>query len=79
MPPLSKPLEKVKTVKHSIISSETYNTQVTKLDSGLRIASEKLYGDFCTVGVLIDSGPRYEKQFLNGITHFLEKLAFSVS
>jgi hypothetical protein len=79
LPPLSKPLENVKKVKHSVISSETYNTKVTRLESGLRVASEKLYGDFCTVGVLIDSGPRYEKHFLNGITHFLEKSAFSVS
>lgn len=29
--------------------------------------------------VIIDSGPRYETPFTNGITHFIEKLAFNVS
>jgi processing peptidase subunit alpha len=28
--------------------------------------------------VLIDSGPRYEVAYPNGISHFLEKLAFGV-
>jgi hypothetical protein len=28
--------------------------------------------------VIIGAGPRYEAPSLNGVTHFLEKLAFSV-
>ncbi len=32
------------------VSSNNYDTHVTKLDNGLRVASEKLFGDFCTVG-----------------------------
>jgi hypothetical protein len=51
---------------------------MTKLNNGLRVASEKLYGDFCTVGVIVSAGPRFENPNLNGVTHFLEKLAFSV-
>lgn len=54
-------------------------TQVTELSNGLRVASEKKFGQFCTVGVVIDSGARYEVAYPNGISHFLEKLAFHVS
>jgi hypothetical protein len=66
------------TTKFRSINSHNYDTHVTKLDNGLRLASEKLFGEFCTVGVIIDAGPRYEKSFKNGTTHFLEKLAFNV-
>jgi hypothetical protein len=34
------------------VSSHNYDTHVTKLDNGLRVASEKLFGEFCTVGGL---------------------------
>ena len=34
------------------------DTQITVLDSGIRVASEKRFGQFCTVGVAIDSGSR---------------------
>lgn len=35
------------------VSSQNYDTHVSVLDNGLRVASEKLFGDFCTVGGLI--------------------------
>lgn len=41
------------------------------------MASENRFGQFCTVGVVIDSGPRYEVAYPSGISHFLEKLAFN--
>lgn len=62
-----------------VVSSRNFDTHVTKLENGLTVASEKLFGEFCTVGVIIDAGPRYESTFLNGTTHFLEKLSFNVS
>ena len=34
---------------------------------------------WCLFVVLIDSGSRYESAYPSGVTHFLEKLAFSVS
>ena len=56
------------------------------------MASEQKFGQFCTVGVAIDSGSRYasgsalvyiikdlcryEVAFPSGISHYLEKLAF---
>lgn len=46
------------------------------LENGLRVVSQKKFGQFCTVGVAINSGSRYEVTFPSGISHFLEKLAF---
>ena len=81
LPPLNEQLRKSinpKNAKSTTINSHNYDTHVTQLDNGLRVASEKLFGEFCTVGVIIDAGPRYETPFINGITHFIEKLAFNV-
>ncbi|XP_050707963.1 mitochondrial-processing peptidase subunit alpha-like isoform X2 [Eriocheir sinensis] len=53
-----------------------HETRVTTLENGLRVASEPKFGNFCTVGVAIDSGSRFEVAFPSGISHFLEKLAY---
>lgn len=60
-------------------SAQPDETIVTKLDNGIRVASQNRFGHFCTVGVVIDSGPRYEVAFPSGLTHFLEKLAFGAT
>lgn len=53
------------------------STDVTTLDSGLRVASETVQGsETATVGVWIDAGSRYETASSNGVAHFLEHLAF---
>jgi len=54
-------------------------TQVTTLSNGLRVASEAKFGQFCTVGVCIDSGARYEVAYPSGVSHFLEKMAFGAT
>lgn len=58
-------------------SHEDQETRVTTLTNGLRVASQNKFGQFCTVGVVIDSGSRYEVAYPSGISHFLEKLAFN--
>lgn len=50
---------------------------MTTLSNGLRVASENRFGQFCTIGVVIDSGPRYEVAYPSGISHIIEKLAFN--
>ena len=51
LPPLTEKLQNnVKLNFPPSVSSKNYDTHITKLDNGLRIASEKLFGDFCTVG-----------------------------
>ncbi|XP_036288239.1 cytochrome b-c1 complex subunit 1, mitochondrial [Pipistrellus kuhlii] len=51
-------------------------TQVSQLDSGLRVASEQSAQPTCTVGVWIDVGSRYENEKNNGAGYFVEHLAF---
>ena len=52
-------------------------TDVSTLDSGLRVASETVQGaETATVGVWIDAGSRYETAQNNGVAHFLEHLSF---
>lgn len=51
-------------------------TDVSKLDSGIRVASETSHGETAAVGVWIDAGSRYETAANNGAAHFLEHMAF---
>lgn len=64
-------------MQYATVRSDQEETRVTTLSNGLRVASENRYGQFCTIGVVIDSGPRYEVAYPSGIAHFLEKLAFN--
>nr|XP_008003817.2 mitochondrial-processing peptidase subunit alpha isoform X2 [Chlorocebus sabaeus] len=76
--PLSSPLPGVpKPIFATVDGQEKFETKVTTLDNGLHVASQNKFGQFCTVGILINSGSRYEAKYLSGIAHFLEKLAFS--
>jgi processing peptidase subunit alpha len=59
-----------------LTATPSSETRVTVLENGIRVASEQKFGQFCTVGVAIDSGSRYEVAFPSGISHYLEKLAF---
>lgn len=76
LPPLTDSLPNLPILKYATVQTEQNTTQVTTLSNGLRVASERRFGQFCTVGVVIDSGPRYEVAYPSGISHFLEKLAF---
>lgn len=75
-PPLSAPLLGSDKAKYASVEGEDSKTEITTLPNGLRVASEKRFGQFCTIGVIIESGPRYEVAYPSGLSHFLEKLAF---
>ncbi|KAH8319825.1 hypothetical protein KR074_007120, partial [Drosophila pseudoananassae] len=77
LPPLTDPLPNLPEAVYASPMAESAVTKVTTLPNGLRIASEPRYGQFCTVGLVIDSGPRYEVAYPSGVSHFLEKLAFN--
>lgn len=79
LPPLTDPLPNLEDVEYAKPLEESSTTKVTVLSNGLRVASEPRFGQFCTVGLVIDSGPRYEVTYPGGVSHFLEKLAFNVS
>lgn len=75
---LSTPLPGIpKPVFASVHGHETYETKITTLENGLKVASQNKFGQFCTVGILVNSGSRHEAKYPSGIAHFLEKLAFS--
>ncbi len=53
------------------------NTRITKLDNGLRVATEVMPSvQTASVGVWVDVGARYERQDVNGVAHMLEHMAF---
>uniref|UniRef100_T1ILS6 Guanine nucleotide-binding protein-like 3 homolog n=1 Tax=Strigamia maritima TaxID=126957 RepID=T1ILS6_STRMM len=77
--PLNLPLKSIPPPIYRKLHDNDSNseTKVTTLPNGLRVASENRFGQFCTVGVIIDSGSRYEVGYPSGISHYLEKLAFN--
>ncbi|XP_076754885.1 mitochondrial-processing peptidase subunit alpha [Xylocopa sonorina] len=75
-PPLTEPIPNLPKPIYATAKDEHHVTKVSVLSNGLKVASENRFGQFCTIGVLLDSGPRYEIAYPSGISHFLEKLAF---
>ncbi len=50
---------------------------ITTLPSGLRVASKHMHGvETISFGVFVDVGARYEDETNNGVSHFLEHMAF---
>lgn len=76
-PPLTHPLPGLPTPVYATLKDQQHFMQVTTLNNGLQVASENRFGQFCTIGVVIDSGSRYEVAYPSGVSHFLEKLAFN--
>ncbi|TKR72458.1 hypothetical protein L596_019897 [Steinernema carpocapsae] len=80
MPPLDQPLpglQELQYTDHKEIIP--FNSKMTTLENGLRIASEPHFGEFCTIAVAIDSGSRYEIEYPQGTCHYIEKLAYATS
>lgn len=50
LPPLSEPMPNLPPVTYSTATADDSRTEVTVLSNGLRIASEKKFGQFCTAG-----------------------------
>ncbi|KFM72414.1 Mitochondrial-processing peptidase subunit alpha, partial [Stegodyphus mimosarum] len=74
---LSEPLPSAPKPIYATSENLNSETKVETLSNGLRVASQNKFGQSCTVGVVIDSGSRYEVAYPSGISHFLEKLAFN--
>ncbi|XP_074629514.1 mitochondrial-processing peptidase subunit alpha-like [Acropora palmata] len=82
-PPLNQPLQDMPPSPASMIGgTESWQnrhdhvTHVTTLENGIRVASEDSFGQFSTIGVVIDAGSRYEVEYPAGLSHLLEKLSF---
>ncbi|RDL39553.1 LuxS metallohydrolase [Venustampulla echinocandica] len=50
--------------------------QISTLPNGVRVATEALPGPFSGIGVYIDAGSRYENEYLRGVSHIMDRLAF---
>ncbi|CZR57195.1 probable mitochondrial-processing peptidase subunit alpha [Phialocephala subalpina] len=50
--------------------------QISTLPNGVRVATEALPGHFSGVGVFIDAGSRFENEYLRGVSHIMDRLAF---
>lgn len=50
LPPLSEAMPNLTPVTYTSAKSEDYFTEITTLSNGLRVASEKKFGQFCTAG-----------------------------
>ncbi|XP_046844484.1 mitochondrial-processing peptidase subunit alpha-like [Xenia sp. Carnegie-2017] len=77
--PLNEPLHvgsQPQGISPVILNGEAYETRITILENGLKVASEESFGQFSTVGVLIDAGSRYEVDHPCGVSHVIEKMAF---
>ncbi|CAJ0574760.1 unnamed protein product, partial [Mesorhabditis spiculigera] len=68
---------RVSTTSSSTADYKPFDTKVSRLDNGLRVASEDYFGEYCTFGVAIESGCRHEALYPKGTTHVIEKLAFA--
>ncbi|CAL8108168.1 unnamed protein product [Orchesella dallaii] len=77
--PLDVPLPGLQNPSFFTTERGSYDTYVTKLDTGLRVASQPRPGRYCTIGVAVKSGARYEKPFVKGVSHVIEKLGFLTS
>ncbi|EDO38902.1 predicted protein, partial [Nematostella vectensis] len=81
IPPLNEALPNVPPPPSGITEQvkwtrDHHETHVTTLPNGIKVASEESFGQFSTVGVVIDGGSRYEVDHPNGVTHVIEKMAF---
>jgi processing peptidase subunit alpha len=79
--PLDKPypgVEYATNPAHGLAEKLTFETKITTLENGLKVGSQARYGKYCTIGVSIKSGARYENGFTKGVSHIAEKLGFLV-
>ncbi|XP_031767469.2 cytochrome b-c1 complex subunit 1, mitochondrial-like [Galleria mellonella] len=52
------------------------NTQLCILPNGVRVATEQTNSSLASISLYIEAGPRFETACNNGITHFIEHMAY---
>ncbi len=50
--------------------------EMTTLDNGIRVCTERVDSGICSVGAFVDAGSRYETPETSGTAHFLEHIIF---
>lgn len=75
--PLTQPIPGLpKIIYPEPTASRNAETKVTVMKNGLKVASEKKFGQYCIAGVAINSGSRLESCYPSGVSHFIERSAF---
>lgn len=59
-------------------SGTKHKTLITRLDNGIRVASQDTYGAASCFSVYVDTGVKYETDAVHGISHLFERLTFKV-
>lgn len=78
--PLDEPLPGFEHVQYQDSKSvKLFDAKITVLDTGLTVVTEPGIGEYCTLGLAIDAGPRYEAHYPLGVSHVIKKLAYNVS
>lgn len=54
----------------------TPETLITRLDNGIRVASQETYGQVSTFGIISDCGSRLETESNTGVNYLMELLAY---
>eukprot|EP00741_Cyanophora_paradoxa_P009290 tig00000144_g8999.t1 len=75
--PMTEPLPGTGHIDYSAVEKlPAPQAKVSRLSNGLRVASVENYGQITTLSLYVDAGSRYETPANNGVSHFLEQLAF---
>lgn len=69
-------LRNLATITNSTQKDPTELDQISTLPNGIRVASEALPGHFSGIGVFIEAGSRFENDYLRGVSHIIDRLAF---
>ncbi|KAI8431258.1 hypothetical protein MSG28_001287 [Choristoneura fumiferana] len=51
-------------------------TKITTLANGVQVATEQTDSPLCAISMFVEAGPRFEVACNNGITHFIEHMAY---
>lgn len=76
-PPLNVPLPGLPTPVYINPEQADHTLKMTVLKNGMRVATIPYFGNYCTIGVILDAGAKHAGNYVGGITHMLEKLAFN--
>ncbi|KAI9852406.1 MAG: Mitochondrial-processing peptidase subunit alpha [Vezdaea acicularis] len=70
------PLRTLATQVDALQKDPTELDEISTLSNGIRVATEALPGHFSGIGVYVDAGSRYENEYLRGVSHIIDRLAF---
>jgi len=74
--PLSTPFPHPHKLQPDKLEAPSDQVRISTLKNGVRVATKESVSPIAHVGVFVETGSRYESLDNNGITHFIEQMAF---